>query len=217
KYYYQRYRLFSRFDEGIILDEESWFSVTPELIAQHIAERCRCGTLVDAFCGSGGNVIQFSFTCNYVIAIDMDPLKLMMAKHNSLVYGHTEQNTNIEFINSDSTRLSNLKADVVFLSPPWGGPSYINSQIFYIDTMVPNGFDIFRNALKVTPNIAYFLPRNTSKSDIAKLCLISKENGGSEECEVEENYINDKLKTITLYFGALANNNNNSNNDYYDE
>ena len=33
-----RYRLFSKFDEGIRLDAESWFSVTPERIAQHIAK-----------------------------------------------------------------------------------------------------------------------------------------------------------------------------------
>jgi trimethylguanosine synthase len=29
----------------------------------HIAERCRADTIVDAFCGSGGNAIQFAFTC----------------------------------------------------------------------------------------------------------------------------------------------------------
>ena len=39
KYWAQRYRLF--YDEGVRLDPESWYSVTPEKIAQHIAERCR--------------------------------------------------------------------------------------------------------------------------------------------------------------------------------
>ena len=42
---------------------EGWFSVTPEKIAEHIAERCRCDTIIDAFCGVGGNTIQFAFTC----------------------------------------------------------------------------------------------------------------------------------------------------------
>ncbi|KAN0024570.1 hypothetical protein ACTFIV_008978 [Dictyostelium citrinum] len=207
KYYSQRYRLFSKYDEGIILDQESWFSVTPELIAQHIAERCSCNTLVDLFCGAGGNTIQFSFTCNAVISVDLDPMKLLMAKHNSWVYGHSNENTNIEFINSDAMNLSNLKADVIFLSPPWGGPNYTDSSIFHLDSMIPNGFEIFKNAIKITPNVVYFLPKNTSKVDIAKLALISKENGGSEYCEIEENYINEKLKTITLYFGSLINNN----------
>ena len=41
KYWAQRYRLFSRYDDGVKLDPESWYSITPEKIAQHIAERCR--------------------------------------------------------------------------------------------------------------------------------------------------------------------------------
>ena len=40
KYYRKRYQLFSRFDSGILLDNESWFSVTPEKVAHHIAEKC---------------------------------------------------------------------------------------------------------------------------------------------------------------------------------
>ena len=41
KYWFQRYRLFSKFDQGIWMDKEGWFSATPEKIAKHIAERCR--------------------------------------------------------------------------------------------------------------------------------------------------------------------------------
>lgn len=44
KYWSQRYRLFSKWNEGIMMDRESWFSVTPEQIAQHIA-----GTLLARF------------------------------------------------------------------------------------------------------------------------------------------------------------------------
>jgi len=67
KYWHQRHRLFSLFDEGIQMDPEGWYSVTPESIAMHIAERCRCDVIVDAFCGVGGNAIQFAFTCNHVV------------------------------------------------------------------------------------------------------------------------------------------------------
>ena len=42
---------------------EGWFSATPEKIACHIAERCQCDLIVDAFCGIGSNAIQFAFTC----------------------------------------------------------------------------------------------------------------------------------------------------------
>ncbi|XP_039009746.1 trimethylguanosine synthase-like isoform X1 [Hibiscus syriacus] len=63
KYWCQRYLLFSRFDEGIKMDEEGWFSVTPELIARHHASRCGSGIVVDSFTGVGGNAIQLSKRC----------------------------------------------------------------------------------------------------------------------------------------------------------
>lgn len=60
KYWLQRYDLFSRFDEGIELDEEGWYSVTPECVAARHAERCNGRVVVDCFTGCGGNAIQFA-------------------------------------------------------------------------------------------------------------------------------------------------------------
>lgn len=42
------------------MDEEGWFSVTPESIAKHHALRCGSGIIVDCFTGVGGNAIQFA-------------------------------------------------------------------------------------------------------------------------------------------------------------
>jgi trimethylguanosine synthase len=39
KYWAQRRRLFSKYDDGIHMDAASWYSVTPEVIAQHIATK----------------------------------------------------------------------------------------------------------------------------------------------------------------------------------
>lgn len=46
---------------------EGWFSVTPERIAEHIALRVEhsfseAQLVIDAFCGVGGNAIQFALT-----------------------------------------------------------------------------------------------------------------------------------------------------------
>ena len=49
KYWLQRYSLFSRFDEGIQVDDQGWYSVTPEVIAAHHAERA-------GGCGEGGGL-----------------------------------------------------------------------------------------------------------------------------------------------------------------
>lgn len=104
-------------------------------------------TIIDAFCGVGGNTIQFalSASCKRVIAIDTDPTAILCAKHNAQIYGVSDK---IEFIIGDFFELLNakepkLKADAVFLSPPWGGPSYRNDEIFDLEDMIPySAYDI---------------------------------------------------------------------------
>ncbi|KAM5137170.1 trimethylguanosine synthase isoform 2-T4 [Callospermophilus lateralis] len=200
KYWAQRYRLFSRFDDGIKLDREGWFSVTPEKIAEHIAGRVSqsftSDIIVDAFCGVGGNTIQFALTGKRVIAIDIDPVKIDLARNNAEVYGIADK---IEFICGDFMLLAPcLKADVVFLSPPWGGPDYATAETFDIRTMMsPDGFEIFRLSQKITNNIVYFLPRNADIDQVASLA------GPGGQVEIEQNFLNNKLKTITAYFGDL--------------
>ena len=41
KFFSKRYYFFSRFDHGIMLDKEGWYSVTPECIAQYLAQRAK--------------------------------------------------------------------------------------------------------------------------------------------------------------------------------
>ncbi|TRY79800.1 hypothetical protein TCAL_06064 [Tigriopus californicus] len=201
KYWNQRYRLFARFDEGIQLDYESWFSVTPQKIAEHIAERCRCDLIVDGFCGVGGNAIQFAFTCERVIAVDIDPVKIAMAKINARVYGVEDR---IEFICGDFFQVvPQLKAaDVVFLSPPWGGPDYLTSEVFDVRTMIPmDGHRVFEVAAQITRNVAYFVPRNV---DVDQMLALAGLNNGSGQMEMEQNLLNGKMKTMTAYYGDLV-------------
>lgn len=98
KYWAQRKRLFSKFDEGVKLDKESWYSVTPEAIAGHIAKRVSTMmrsqndgsgmVILDAFCGVGGNGIGFALQegVECVICVDIDREKLKMAANNASIY-----------------------------------------------------------------------------------------------------------------------------------
>jgi len=61
KYFKKRHLLFSKFDQGIQLDEESWYSVTPEPVALYLAERLKTDIIIDGFCGVGGNLIQVKY------------------------------------------------------------------------------------------------------------------------------------------------------------
>ena len=58
----------------------------------------RCSVIVDAFAGVGGNAIQFALTCDRVIAVELCPHRLQLARHNAQVYGVAHK---IEFICGD--------------------------------------------------------------------------------------------------------------------
>jgi trimethylguanosine synthase len=61
-------------------------------MAKHIAQRVidrvdGNANILDAFCGVGGNAIQFGKKCGYCVACDMDLLKVQYSMDNALVYG----------------------------------------------------------------------------------------------------------------------------------
>jgi trimethylguanosine synthase len=131
KYWHQRQQIFSKYDEGIWMTDEAWFGVTPEpvanKIAQHIATAPASRTvMIDAFAGAGGNTIAFARSGRWkqIFAVEKDPKVLACAKHNAAVYGVAKK---IYWIEGDifdmlSRRFKSLgKNAVLFGSPPWGG------------------------------------------------------------------------------------------------
>ncbi|KAL6493192.1 hypothetical protein OROGR_032951 [Orobanche gracilis] len=197
KYWWQRYLLFSRFDHGIKMDEEGWFSVTPEPLAKHHAARCGNGVIVDFFTGVGGNAIQFAQWSKHVIAIDIDPYKIDYARHNAAIYGVDDS---IDFMKGDSFSLApKLKANTVFMSPPWGGPDYSKVKKFDINTMLKprDGQFLFDAGKGIAPKIVMFLPRNVDINQLAELSLSATPPWS---LEVEMNFLNGRLKAVTAYF-----------------
>ncbi|KAL6606776.1 hypothetical protein ACP70R_042429 [Stipagrostis hirtigluma subsp. patula] len=205
KYWAHRYSLFSLYDRGVRLDAEGWYSATPEAIAASQAARAAPhDVVVDAFAGVGGNSIQFAARhatrgC-YVVAVEIDPRKVALAAHNARVYGVEDR---IEFVVGDFFRLAPfLKADVVFLSPPWGGPSYIQAPVYTLDMLKPkHGYATFQAAQKISPNIIMFLPRTVDINQVQELSWLSCP---PLDFESEENYIHHRLKGITAFFGKTA-------------
>ncbi|XP_062110587.1 uncharacterized protein LOC133822323 isoform X2 [Humulus lupulus] len=197
KYWLQRYLLFSKYDDGIKMDVEGWFSVTPEPIARHQAFRCGNGVIIDCFTGVGGNSIQFAKRSKHVIAIDIDSKKIEYAHHNAVVYGVEDR---IDFIKGDFFLLAPmLKADTVFLSPPWGGPDYAKVDSYDIKTMLKprDGYFLFNTAKKIAPKLVMFLPKNVDLNQLAELSLLANPPWS---LEVEKNFVNGKIKAITAYF-----------------
>lgn len=214
KYWNQRFRLFSKLNHGILMDREGWFSVTPEKIAKHIAERMvtrKNMIIFDGFTGVGGNAIQFALRGAYVYAVEMDPIRLKCAIKNAQVYGVADR---IQFFLGDFFKIvesfvgsrkgdkfsSNNQqiVDGVFLSPPWGGPEYLTKEVYDLKNDIPiDGFKVFEYSKKLSSNISYFLPRNTPLKQLISLA------GPGGKCEIEHSVLNSKIKTLTAYYGNL--------------
>ncbi|KAL0640672.1 putative diacylglycerol O-acyltransferase tgs1 [Maublancomyces gigas] len=205
-YWKQRNNLFSRYEEGVWLTHDAWYEVTPENVAEKISQhilQSPIETVIDAFCGVGGNTIQFalSASCKRVIAIDTNPTAILCAKHNAHIYGVLDK---IEFIVGDFFELLNakesiLKADAVFLSPPWGGPTYRNDKIFDLDTMLPYSASfIFNQASKISKNIALYIPRTSNLNQVAKLVPEGQKIQAVHYC------VRKRSKALTVYFGQLS-------------
>ncbi|KAF0715257.1 trimethylguanosine synthase-like [Aphis craccivora] len=76
---------------------------------------------MDPFCGAGRNIIKLAMICKR--AVDIEPNKIKMARHNSEIWGVADK------------IYSKLKVDVVFISPPWRGPGYSFIKCYSVEIM----------------------------------------------------------------------------------
>mgnify|MGYP000216277699 CR=1 FL=1 len=128
--------------------------------------RSRHESLVQGF-ENNGNVYRSSVKLKKELHHDLNYMGKV--KHVILaIYGVEDR---IEFIVGDYFEVVKyIRPDVIFLSPPWGGPEYLNQEIFDLSKMGNlDGDRIFKNAFDRTENVAYFVPRNTDTAQLAKL------------------------------------------------
>lgn len=186
KFYARRHALFWRYEEGIRLDATAWFSVTPEAVARAHARMCTSphGLVIDAFAGSGADAIALTRTSARVLAIDIDPSRLAIARHNAAVYGVEHR---IDFVCADFYELAAgaLRADAVFLSPPWGGPEYLSQPEFDVERMLDPPLSVTLGAARrVAQRAVAYVPRTARREQLRALAL------PGERCEVHPVYVN---------------------------
>ncbi len=100
-----------------------------------------------------------------------------------------------------------VQADIVFLSPPWGGPAYSKSGHFDVSQEIGSLHQNLRQLLHTAASalkdpdsrrIACFLPRNTD------LNILGDSVPSEQHCLVERNVLNSHLKAVTVHYGSLA-------------
>ena len=185
RYWKQGYEIFSRYDDGIWMTDNSWFEVTHESIAQKIAQYVAEHTpknrvvVLDPFCGVGGNVIALAASDRWkrVYAIEKDPVALECAKHNAKIYGVYDKITwfdgdCFELLDPEKKKpLHDLinKHGVIVASPPWGGPSYKSADMFDLETMEPYGLSYLHDKFsQLCDYVALYLPRTSDLRQVAQ-------------------------------------------------
>lgn len=115
----------------LLLNKEGRYSITRRTESAQIIEcmrnllkDCSDKTITDVTGCMGGDTINFSFYFKKVFSIEINPENFKLLQHNIGVFGCS----NIESFCGDSTKIMNWKSDVVFVDPPWGGPSYRDTK-----------------------------------------------------------------------------------------
>ncbi|CAF9915176.1 MAG: hypothetical protein GOMPHAMPRED_000651 [Gomphillus americanus] len=210
KYFDQRYSVFSRYDEGIWMTDDSWFGVTPEPIADKIAEHLAQVApttktiLIDVFGGAGGNSIAFARSGRWkeVHVIERDAITLACARHNAKVYGVDDVITwyhgdCFEILKDHFTKAA--ETAVVFASPPWGGPGYRTDQVFDLSLMQPyNLMDLLLPLQTVTKEVVLYLPRT---SDLRQFVRFERKG---KKLPVIHYCMEGASKALCVYFGDLC-------------
>eukprot|EP01053_Blabericola_migrator_P003155 Blabericola_migrator_1__3154@NODE_1920_length_3560_cov_242_651303_g1227_i0_p1_GENE_NODE_1920_length_3560_cov_242_651303_g1227_i0NODE_1920_length_3560_cov_242_651303_g1227_i0_p1_ORF_typecomplete_len672_score151_48Methyltransf_15/PF09445_10/1_2e34Methyltransf_31/PF13847_6/4_6e10MTS/PF05175_14/4_1e08Met_10/PF02475_16/1_5e07RNA_GG_bind/PF10258_9/4e07Methyltransf_25/PF13649_6/1_6e06Methyltransf_25/PF13649_6/5_2e03tRNA_U5meth_tr/PF05958_11/1_3e05Methyltransf_11/PF08241_12/0_00029Methyltransf_11/PF0824 len=124
----RRHFLWSRFSQGIQMDQTAWYEMIPEAYAKRVATRLRRAIelnvagggkiefdnsvpvktelrpILAACCGVGGDAVALArFTPAKVVCVDIIPEKIKLAKHNSAVYNVDER---MEFICQDINKFA---------------------------------------------------------------------------------------------------------------
>mmetsp|Transcript_7633 Transcript_7633/g.28615 ORF Transcript_7633/g.28615 Transcript_7633/m.28615 type:complete len:413 (-) Transcript_7633:89-1327(-) len=94
--------------------------------------------------------------------------------------------------------------DAIILCPPWGGPEiYDKGDAIDLRSDLPiDCVDLFASAHGVSKNILMMMPRNSNTNQVSD--MMDMIHGDAQHCEIQENYFNDRLLTLSFYFNDLA-------------
>jgi hypothetical protein len=81
-------------------------------------------TITDATGCVGGDTIQFGLRFLFVNSIEINETNFKALQNNVELYGLE----NVTLHHGDSTKLFNWRTDILFIDPPWGGPTYKENE-----------------------------------------------------------------------------------------
>lgn len=201
RYFNKRNYLFSKFEQGIEIDEESWYSVIPEAVSIYLRERFRekkVKRIFEPFSGIGGIAIHLCDSFEEYIVNDIDPHKIKMLQHNMQVY--KKSLNRLKFINSDFLAIEPFQTDALIICPPWGGIETADYATKDLDSLMsPKLSDILIHAQKFAGEILLQLPKQTN---LGNLIRVIQSVGLRPIFTVEKIMTNGKCSQLFFYLGS---------------
>jgi hypothetical protein len=115
----------------LLLNKEGRYSITRRNESEYIIDYMylkvgilETKTITDATACMGGDTINFSMHFEKVRGIEINSENFKLLQNNINTFGCK----NVELYCGDSTEIINWISDVVYVDPPWGGPSYRNEK-----------------------------------------------------------------------------------------
>lgn len=185
-----------RFSKNIYTNKESSFISCPEYVSKHIVETILdfgdFNSAVELCCCVGSSCIQLARRLDHVVGVDINELRIEMARKNAKLYGVSN---NIEFITGDVldiNLLKSIKADIALLDPGWSTIVMDrSSHISDINLTQPSLKKMFTLTVKyITDNIVARVPATFT-------CATLEELG---PCKLENIIINNEIVFKVCYF-----------------
>lgn len=106
-------------------------------------------TITDVCANVGSDSIMLAKYFSSINSIELDKINYDALKNNIDVYKYK----NINAINGNNLKeLPNLKQDVIYADPPWGGPSYkkhLQLKLYFDNVELADFFNLFKNSSKL--------------------------------------------------------------------
>lgn len=91
--------------------------------------------------------------------------------------------------------------DLIILSPPWGGPDYLNAKKYDLYTMLTSGCGLYMAMLAAasSPNLLFLLPVNTCEEQVKYIADVVQ-----MPYVIEYVVINNSPKVMAIYMGSIV-------------
>lgn len=166
-----------KFLRRLKMDSVAVYSMTPleeskriaEIILSYVSKR---GVITDMTACVGGDTIRFSKVFRHVNAIELSAERCNFLKHNVETYNC--HNVSI-FQGNSLEKIHELKQDVIYLDPPWGGKKYKYKKKINLYLSTTPMWNICNNLNKLSKIIVLKVPLNFNEEYFLKKLIYDKE------------------------------------------